>query len=237
MSLYLQLEIYSITIPLLLSFDKKLRFYKMWKSVFLSIFISGVFFIIPDIIFTKLGIWGFNPRYHSGIILSGLPLEEWLFFILIPYSSLFIHYVFVLYSNNYLLSNNTVRIISGLVISILLLVIVFNFDKTYTSVYSVLLILLLLAALFSKMKILNNFFLSFPIILVPFFIVNAILTGTFIEGEVVWYNNSEILGIRLLTVPVEDVGYAFCLIILNLILNERFRILFGKGAPKARYEL
>jgi lycopene cyclase domain-containing protein len=228
MSLYLKLEIFSIAIPLFLSFDKKVRFYKMWKSLFPSIFISGALFIISDIIFTKLGIWGFNPRYHSGILLSGLPLEEWLFFILIPYASLFIHYVFVVYSHNFLLSNTKVRMLSGLIICLLLSVIVFRSDKTYTLVYSLFLILLLIAANLDTMKTLNSFFLSFPIILIPFFIVNAILTGTFIDGEVVWYNSSEILGFRLLTVPIEDIGYAFSFILLPLLINERFRIIFER---------
>jgi lycopene cyclase domain-containing protein len=59
--------------------------------------------------------------------------------------------------------------------------------------------------------------------LIPFFIVNSILTGTFISGEVVWYKNSEILGIRLLTVPIEDTGYAFSLILLNLQIMNWFQ--------------
>jgi lycopene cyclase domain-containing protein len=220
MSLYLLLEIFSIAVPLSLSFDKKLRFYKMWKSVFLSIFISGALFITQDIIFLKLGIWGFNPRYHTGIFLLGLPIEEWLFFIIIPYCCLFIHYVYVLYSHAFSLSNRIVRLLSGLIIILLLFVIAFNSDKTYTMVNSVLLILLLSTALLD----------STLIILVPFFIVDAILTGTFIEEEVVWYNNSEITGFRLLTVPVEDIGYAFSLILLNLLLTEKFRNYFKKNA-------
>lgn len=228
MSLYLSLEIFSIAIPLLLSFDKKLRFYKMWKSVFLSVIISGALFIAQDIIFLKLGIWGFNPRYHTGIFLIGLPIEEWLFFIIIPYCCLFIHYVYVLYSHAFSLNNRIVRLLSGMIILLLIVVIAFNLDKTYTVVNSVLLILLLSTALLDKTQVLNMYFISFLIILIPFFIVDAILTGTFIEEEVVWYNNSEITGIRLLTVPVEDIGYAFNLILLNLLLTEKFRNLFGK---------
>lgn len=229
MSLYLSLEIFSIAIPLLLSFDKKLRFYKMWKSVFLSIVISGALFIAQDIIFLKLGIWGFNPHYHTGIFLYGLPIEEWLFFIVIPYCCLFIHYVYVLYSHAFSLNNRIVRILSGMIILLLILVIAFNLDKTYTVVNSVLLILLLSTALLDNKQVLNMYFISFLIILVPFFIVDAILTGTLIEEEVVWYNNSEITGIRLLTVPVEDIGYAFSLILLNLLLTEKFRNLFRKS--------
>lgn len=46
--------------------------------------------------------------------------------------------------------------------------------------------------------------------LIPFFVVNGVLTGTGIQGPVVWYDNTHNLEIRLLTIPVEDIGYAFC---------------------------
>jgi lycopene cyclase domain-containing protein len=59
--------------------------------------------------------------------------------------------------------------------------------------------------------------------LIPFFIVNGILTGTGINEEVVWYNDEENLGIRLLTIPVEDIFYAFSLILLNLLLFKKFK--------------
>ena len=59
--------------------------------------------------------------------------------------------------------------------------------------------------------------------LIPFFIVNGILTGTGIQEEVVWYNDEENLGIRILTIPVEDILYAFSLILLNLILFKKFK--------------
>jgi lycopene cyclase domain-containing protein len=223
MPLYLIVEIITISIPLLLSFDKKVSFYRMWKSLFFSTIISAAFFIIADIVFVKSGVWGFNPKYLVGIYFLNLPLEEWLFFILIPYSCLFIHYVFIAYFPNTSFGTGAVKIISAVIIFILLLTGGLNTDKLYTLIYSALIIIILLAALISKVKVLNTFFLSFLIMLVPFFIVNAILTGTFIEGEVVWYNNSEILGVRLLTVPVEDIGYAFSLILMNLLLMENFR--------------
>ena len=66
------------------------------------------------------------------------------------------------------------------------------------------------------------------VILIPFIIVNGILTGSFIEGEIVWYNPDEITGIRLITIPVEDFAYGFSLILINLHLMNYFRKLFIK---------
>jgi lycopene cyclase domain-containing protein len=50
-----------------------------------------------------------------------------------------------------------------------------------------------------------------------------VLTGTGIEAPVVWYNNAENLGIRLGTIPIEDIGYAFTMIFGNILLIERFK--------------
>jgi lycopene cyclase domain-containing protein len=195
----------------------------MWKSIFPSLIIIGSVYITADIFFVRYGIWGFNPAYHLNLLLFGLPLEEWLFFIVIPYASIFIHFVFVSYYPNLMLSQPFVRIFSGILILVLLMVIILNHEKTYTLFNFGLLIVALILALFDKTGILNRFYITFLIILIPFFIVNTILTGTFIPGEVVWYNNSEILGIRLLTVPIEDTGYTFSLILLNLLMINRIQ--------------
>ena len=53
--------------------------------------------------------------------------------------------------------------------------------------------------------------------------MNGILTGTGLEEPVVWYNDDENLGIRLLTIPIEDIGYAFTMIFGNVFLIEKFK--------------
>jgi lycopene cyclase domain-containing protein len=60
------------------------------------------------------------------------------------------------------------------------------------------------------------FFFSYLVMLIPFFIVNGILTGTGLEEPVVWYKPEEIAGIRMLTIPVEDVFFGMLLILLNV---------------------
>jgi lycopene cyclase domain-containing protein len=67
---------------------------------------------------------------------------------------------------------------------------------------------------------LGKFYLSYLWILIPFFLVNGILTGTGLENPVVWYNNDENLGIRLLSIPLEDVVYGMLLILMNITIFE-----------------
>jgi lycopene cyclase domain-containing protein len=45
-------------------------------------------FLVWDAIAIALGVWHYNPRYVSGINLPFMPLEELLFFIVIPLCSL-----------------------------------------------------------------------------------------------------------------------------------------------------
>ena len=57
--------------------------------------------------------------------------------------------------------------------------------------------------------------------LIPFIIVNGILTGYLdFNNPPVWYNNAEIIGLRFLTIPVEDFLYNFVLMYINYMLFE-----------------
>lgn len=229
MPLYLVLIICSITVPFALSFDKKVGFWKTWPLLFPSVLITAVPFIIIDICFTERGIWGFNARYHSEIVIASLPLEEWLFFLVIPYASIFIHYVLQAYFPKLFLSGKMTRIISLILITILLLMVITNIGRAYSALYFSLMIIVLLIGMLEKKQLLARFYISFLVILVPFLIINGILTGSLIKDEVVWYNSEEITGIRIFTVPVEDFTYAFTLVMINLLLMNFFRTVFYKN--------
>ncbi len=223
MWLYSSLLFFSILVPIVLSFDKKLQFYKRWRYLFPSIFVVAFFYIGFDVLFTKMGVWGFNSLYHLNKIIFGLPIEEWLFFLVIPYASIFLHESLVLYFPNFKLKNGLSRTFSAIIIICLLIVLLFNLDKAYTVYIFSSVIIALALSFFDKSKIINSYYLTFLVILIPFIIVNAILTGSFIDQEVVWYNNNENLGIRFLTIPIEDFGYVFSLILFNLLLIAKLR--------------
>lgn len=221
MSLYLILNIASFIIPFLYSFEKRMQYSKRWKTLFPALLTTAVFFIIWDILFTKMGVWHFNPRYHTGIEILGLPIEEWLFFICIPYASLFIHFAFQYFLPKVVLSDGTVLKIYWVIVAVVLPVLVFNYNKWYTAVNYSLILILLTYTILKAPHVLKTFFITFLIILVPFAVVNGILTGSFIDEPVVYYNNAENLGIRLGTIPVEDIGYAFSMLLMTLVLMSK----------------
>jgi len=222
--LYLLLDIGSLSIPLLYSFHKKMRFIRHWKAVLTSLTIVAIFFLIWDGIFTKHGVWGFNPDYHLPFLILGMPVEEWMFFFCIPYASIFIHYSLEYFKPNLLLSKKVTQIITITIMVAITVLLIMNFGKWYTTVnYTVLLGVLLYSYFRGGIKHLRRFYIAFLIILIPFFIVNGVLTGTGLETPVVWYNNDENLGFRLGTIPVEDIGYAFSMLFPTILLIDFFK--------------
>ncbi len=228
MSLYLLLNIIAISFPLLLSFDKKVHFYTLWKYFFPAMILTLAVFIIWDVIFTSQGVWGFNERYHAGLTLFGLPLEEFFFFISVPYASIFTLYVMAAYFPHLRLSTSQVRWVTLLLVVFLLVLAIIHMNRVYTSVNFIFTILLLGLVYFSRRELLSRFYISYLVILIPFGIVNGILTGSFIEEQVVWYNDQETLGFRLGTIPFEDIFYGMSLILLNYYLTETFRNLASR---------
>ncbi len=220
--LYLIIDAVCLLSTVMFSFHSKINFHKLFKPFFKSCFCVAVFFILWDLAFTKLGVWSFNSKYLAGIYFFNLPIEEVLFFFCIPYPCVFTYHcikTFIKKNKSSKIGNyfNYALIIGLLIIAIL------NPTKIYTSITFLLTALVILFATKQQPNYLYHFYTSFSIILLPFFISNGILTGSFTDEAVVIYNNTYNLGFRLFTIPFEDVFYGLLLILLNVLLFEKFQ--------------
>jgi lycopene cyclase domain-containing protein len=220
--LYLLVDILAVAVPLLASFHPGLRFYKTWKALFTAIICVAIPFLIFDSLFTANGVWSFNPMYITGIFLFNLPMEEVLFFICIPYSCVFTYYCLDKFYN--LSWNPKAESIFCIMFSMVLLIMGLLFrQKIYTS--STFISTAILCLLLKFVLHMNGFGKSvsvFAILLFPFLLVNGILTGTGLSAPVVGYNPLHNLGIRVMTIPVEDFIYGFELFLVNLSLYLQF---------------
>jgi lycopene cyclase domain-containing protein len=79
----------SLVGPLFLSFSKKMDFWKYPTRLVWAITLPFLIFVVWDIIVTARGHWSFNPNYTIGFKIFNLPVEEVLFFIIIPFCGLF----------------------------------------------------------------------------------------------------------------------------------------------------
>ena len=201
-----------------------MNFIRFWKPFFLAIITVGLFFIIWDIYFAYQNVWGFNDDYLIGIRWFKLPLEEWLFFLLIPYASNFIHYSLEYFFPKLELSKSFTQGITILLFIVSLGVFTWNLDKIYTASSFGLFALLMLFQMLFQWKYARRFYLSFIVIYIPFFFVNSALTGSYSDKPVVFYDDAENLGIRVGTMPLEDSFYCFSMLYGSVLLFEYFRI-------------
>lgn len=213
---YLLINFFTILFPLAQSFENKVNFYGKWKYVFIAIGITTLFFIVWDHLFTTWGVWSFNPEFITGIFLFSLPIEEWLFFITVPFACLFIYEVL-----HYFFPTNPLKEYSNFITVILLLVFiavaVLNSHKLYTvTVFSFAAIFLTIHWLIYRNRYLGMFYFTYLVHLIPFLIVNGILTYL----PIVQYNDSENLNIRIFTIPIEDAVYSFLLLLMNITIYQ-----------------
>ena len=221
--LYALIHVFSFLPVFLFSFEPRIAYYKSWKYLFPAILLVGVFFVIWDVVFTGLSVWNFNSTYHLGIKLISLPIEEWLFFIVIPFSSIFI------YENiNYYLKKDLLAraepFITVFLLGFSFAIGLIYWEKLNTSVTFFLTGgFLLYHFLFLPAWHRSRFYFSFIGILIPFIIVDTILTGGFTDTPIVIYNPEEYTGFRIFSIPIEDIPFGFMMLLWIVTLMETWR--------------
>ncbi len=217
---YLFLNLITIVGPLALSFDKKVAFYKSITFFLKSMFITSSLYIIWDIFFTKFAVWKFNTPYLIDTFLINLPIEEYIFFLVVPYACLFIYECLKAYFPDVNLHANYIW--TGIGIFSLLMSIVFA-SQIYTLLTFGLIAGTLLAiykfekTLFNKIG--NHLLLAWIVALIPMAYVNGVLTSK----PVLIYNNLENCTLRIGTIPFEDFFYNLLYMLWMIVLFEKFK--------------
>jgi len=206
---------FTVLYPLAQSFEKRLQFHTKWSKIVKASLVMMLVFIPWDVWFTVENVWAFSEDYTLGFKVFSLPIEEWLFFLLIPFSCVFIYEVL-----NYFFSKDLdpkpYQIISYSLAILLFVLSVIYSDKLYTLVCFTLTSVALFILAIHNPKWIGLFFRAFLLSFIPFLLINGFLTGSFTEFPVVSYNPSEIIGLRLLNIPVEDSMY--CLLMLLMVI-------------------
>ena len=214
---YLFVDLGCLLGPLIFSFLPQSKFYKNFKPLSLALIGMMLLFLPMDALFTYWNIWHFNPNYLLGTNLINLPLEEILFFICIPFAC-----VFSFESLRHFHADKTSRtaeVVAIILIALNFITIYNHPHLSYTLYANLCSAIIIIYFLFRQTKYLNNLLLSWMLLLVPFIISNGILTGidfykssflnfNFLPTDyIVGYNNQENLGVRIWTIPIEDLFY------------------------------
>lgn len=212
MSLYAWIMLLSFLGPFSLSFDRRVAFYKEWRFVFGAALIVGVPFLVWDYFFTQWGVWGFNADYLLKIYVGNLPLEEVLFFIIVPYNFIFLLKVVQAYFPNR--NKNRFSPYFGFVFIITPIIWIMLYAENHYTFWATLLSMLLTLMLRNKSWY-QDFMWAYLLCLIPFCVVNGILTGAVTQAPVVWYSEHHIIGWRMISIPFEDLYYNYALLLSN----------------------
>lgn len=220
---YLAINFFSIIICFIFSFHPKIKFNRHFKAFMMASVLVASVFIAWDVSFTANGVWWFNDRYLIGARLFGLPLEELLFFICIPFSCVFTYHCLDKFFK--LDWNVNIEIIFVIVSAIACFIIAYLFkDRIYTLVtFTTTGASLLILYFILKARWIGKASFVYFILMPGFFAVNGILTGTGLESPIVNYNPDDFIGLRMMTIPVEDTVYGYEMILWNLFFFYKFK--------------
>ncbi|MEX2596643.1 MAG: lycopene cyclase domain-containing protein [Salibacteraceae bacterium] len=218
---YLLINVLTIAYPLAQSYERRIKFLRHWKAIFTGTAIAGGIYLAWDELFTAMGVWGFNDDYLTGIYIGRLPLEEYNFFLTVPFACLFIYEVARYFIKRDLLEDYHQSITFFFMISTLFLGAYFM-PRLYTSVCFFLTAMLMALQFFIlKFRWMGRFYIGYLLSLIPFMIMNGWLTGSFTEAPIVWYNDMHNMGLRIFTIPAEDTMYLLSYLFLVTVFYER----------------
>lgn len=216
MSYYLYLNLLIIAFPLIFSFERrKIKFYTRIKPLLVSIFLVGIFFVGWDVYATSRGHWSFNPIYVNEIKILGLPIEEILFFVTVPYSCLFVFESILQFMGDKRMFAPKKWV--SLIIGTLIIAVAFGFyskEYTFLAIFSVGLSVLIISLINFKLFSSRAYWIYIFLTLILFLIFNFLLTS----APVVQYSSAAITGFRITTIPIEDFLFNFSMLTNYLIV-------------------
>jgi lycopene cyclase domain-containing protein len=199
--------------PLTRAFEPRIRYIGQTRHLLVGTLFMMSLFIPWDVVKTASGVWGFNQDYLVGPSLWGLPLEEWLFFIIVPWATFFIYEVLQLFVPWTQSKRSAFVVVEMIAAASATLALVYQ-DRWYTLTAAGGLALGCTWLLWKRPWWTAAFLRSWGVGLVPFFLVNGVLTGMFLPEPIVWYNNAENMGLRLGTIPIEDALYGMLMMLI-----------------------
>lgn len=219
---YLLIDFFTVIVCFIFSFHPKIQFSRHFGAFFKASVLVGLVFIIWDIWFTKNGVWWFNDDYLLGIRLFGLPIEEILFFICIPFSCVFTYFCLdKFFKLDWKPLPEKLYVIFS-IIAYLSVAFVF-YDRVYTLVtFLTLAFSLITLYYYLGVRWIGKVSFIYLILSPGFLSVNGILTGTGLETPIVNYNPYNFIGFRILTIPIEDFFYGLALILWNVFFLNKF---------------
>ena len=212
MDLYTKIDLLVLALPLSLSFDRKVAFWRRWPQVFAAI--AAVVFVFGawDAWMASRGIWSFHPEHAGTWRFLHLPMGEWLFFVCVPYACLFVLACSRAYFVDRPLAIPRWIVALAAAACFALAFACRELGYTATVLLSGGVALAVMEALDPATLRSRNFWVALGLTYLPFLVANGFLTGI----PIVLYDDSQNLGIRVGTIPLEDFLFSFSMMALSV---------------------
>ena len=215
---YLLFHLVVIAGPVASQFTRQIKSVSRWR---LKLRVSAIV-MIPYVIWDVLvagSHWQFNTAYTLNFRLFGLPIEEWLFFITVPFGCLLV-WETLPQTDRWLVPLKPLRHVrSILYVALPVGIWVFSTGKQYTGLVLCCfgLVGLVDTLLRTDLLLRPKTYLYLAIVSGLILVFNGYLTAR----PVVTYGEAYQMGYRIWTIPIEDFGYGFTLMLFNTVLYEK----------------
>jgi lycopene cyclase domain-containing protein len=216
---YLIFNLLVISGPLILASMRRFYFLDRWPYALPAIGAAAIPYLIWDALVTGRH-WMFSETYTLNIRLANLPLEEWLFFLTVPFACLFTWEMITKYlPDRHTDTGRTVRYLSLLFPAAGLIFFYYGREYSGLVMFFLTLVIYLDKVLATNLVYQKRFYWYLLMIVVFTFMFNGYLTAR----PVVLYNEAYLMGLRLITIPIEDFGYGTSLLVLCTVLYESLK--------------
>jgi lycopene cyclase domain-containing protein len=197
--------------PIVFAFDQRVRYVRYWPKALLATATILPVYIVWDSLVTGKH-WWFNPSYTTDVRIAGLPPGEWLFFITVPFACLFIWQILITLYNRGQWQIPFKKIYRVFFLAVPVALLFLFTGKIYTGlVFSAIALAVLLDWMTgSRILAYKHALVYFGILAGLILVFNGYLTAR----PVVLYGESFQLGIRIITIPVEDFLYGLSHILM-----------------------
>ena len=199
---------------LILSFMTDVKPHRHIRGLFAGYLLVSVPFMIWDVWATSAGHWGFNSEYVTGPYIFNVPLEEYLFFLTVPFALVYVWGVVKKHVTDKALAGILPLLVFGAVAAISIWTLVAYWENGYTRSAMIAALIATVAAATSRLAYTKRFWTFQVILLGLFMIFNSILTML----PIITYGQDAIIGLNVGTIPVEDFFFNFAFATLFLLV-------------------
>jgi lycopene cyclase domain-containing protein len=227
---YIIIDLLIIAFPLIFSFKWKFKYYKFFKPLAASITIVGLSYILWDILVTMRGDWWFEEEFLIGIEIFVLPIEEILFFIVVPFACIFIYENLEYFVKDKKISFNKWFYLALATIFVIVGIIFWQQDYTILSMFSCALFFIIASVIYPQILKSRNYWFYIILSFIPFIIFNYLLTSLIVVSynpDAIWGGSGAWNG-RIFTIPIEDFFYNFSMLSFYLLIYLYFKEKWGR---------